>query len=123
MFNYLRDDALVLALLVSITYRERFPDIFPAFPAVSLIGVALVWIVVEVILATSTKGQTWKVVDGRAIYESCSPLLGRSFDVLGQPTNVEWSPLLACLATFVLCVAVIVWMIAQVAKHAKSAPA
>ena len=49
-------------------------------------------------------------------------ILGRSFDVLGQPTNVEWSPLLAFLVTFVFCVAVIVWMVAQVAKHAKSAP-
>jgi len=64
-----------------LSYREEFPDIFPAFPAISLIGITLAWAVVEGVIATSSKGQTWKVVDGRAIYESCSPLLGRSFDV------------------------------------------
>ncbi len=38
------------------------------------------------------------------------------FDVMAQPTAVEWSPLIMFLIVFVLALAVIAWMIAQVRK-------
>jgi len=41
-------------------------------------------------------------------------------DVLAQPTNVQWSPLLAFLICFVLGLAVVVWIVAQLVRVEKS---
>ncbi len=40
--------------------------------------------------------------------------IARFFDVLGQPTAVEWGPLLLFLVAFVFGVGVVVWMLVQV---------
>lgn len=45
-----------------------------------------------------------------------------SFDVLGQPTDVQWGPLLMFLIVFVLGLGVVAWMLAQVGKCGASAP-
>lgn len=73
---------LIIVIVVTIAFRERFPEIFPGFLVCSLLALVIGWIFTEAVIATSSeKGETWKVVGGRAIYESCSPLLGRPFDV------------------------------------------
>jgi hypothetical protein len=42
--------------------------------------------------------------------------IGRHFPVLEQATDVQWSPLVAFLAIFVLGLGVVAWMVAQVMK-------
>jgi hypothetical protein len=42
--------------------------------------------------------------------------LQRFFDLSGQPTEVQWSPLAMFLIVFVLGVAVVAWMLAQIVK-------
>jgi len=72
---------LILAIVLTIVYRERFPEIFPGFILCAIGSITLAWFFNQKVLATADSGQTWKVAHGHAIYESCSPVLGKSFNV------------------------------------------